>query len=142
MAIYGRIEAMTLRAPSKSGITVLLFAICESISSTSVNAQVLVNNQDLNVAVEIFELYAFKKPFSTKECYFVNFGQDRFKLHFYDHKTQAVFDAEGKKFEKGEWLRMLNYLRVQGWRKADERTEKLGNNEGRVVTFERIPTED
>ncbi len=78
------------------------------------------------------------KPFSTKESYFVNFGQEKFRLHYYDHKTQAIFDADGGKFNKGEWLKLMQYLRAEGWKKTDERQEMLGNNEGRVVTFERI----
>lgn len=106
------------------------------------NAQVVVKDTDLNEAVEMFELYAFKKPFSTKEVYFVNFGQDKFRLHFYDHKSQAIFDDKGEKFEKGEWLKLMNYLRAQGWKKTDERKESLGNNEGRVVQFERVIQDD
>ena len=97
----------------------------------------VVNGTDLNEEVDIFEVYAFKKPFSTKECFFADYGQKNFKLHFYDHKRQAIYNAEGEKFEKGEWLNLMKYLRSQGWKKTDERKEKLGDNEGRVVTFEK-----
>ncbi|MEO7700325.1 MAG: hypothetical protein ABIZ04_13965 [Opitutus sp.] len=115
----------------------LLSAVALVLFSLPASAQVLVGNTDLNKSVTTFDLYAFKKPFNTKECYFVNFGQKDFKLHFYDHSSQSVRRADGTKFEKGEWLQMVNYLKTQGWTKTDQRTEKLGNIEGRVITFER-----
>lgn len=117
----------------KTLLAFLLSAFC-----LHANSQVIVHETDLNKEVEIFEVYAFKKPFNTKECYFADFGQKDFKLHFYDHKRQAIYTADGRKFEKGEWLNLLKYLRSQGWEKTDERKEKLGNNEGRVITFEKV----
>ena len=121
----------------------LVFLLLTSFALTygySARAQVIVNKVDLNKAVDTFEVYAFKKPFSTKECFFANYGQKAFKLHWYDDSSQAIFDNTGRKFEKGEWLQLSNYLKSQGWKKTDNRTEKLGNIEGRVVTFEREPS--
>lgn len=101
-------------------------------------AQVVVNGVDLNNEVDIFELWAFKKPFNNKESLYMNFGQDKFRPHYYDHKTQRIFNADGEYFEKGEYMKLSKYLKSQGWQKTDERYESFGDAEGRVVTFEKI----
>ncbi len=114
----------------------LVFSLILLISVTA-SSQVIVNKVDVNEESEIFEVYAFKKPFSTKEVYFGNYGQDNFKLHYYDHKRQAIYDSEGNKFEPGEWLKLYKYLRDNDWKKIDEREEKYGKTKGRVITFEK-----
>ena len=113
----------------------LLFLLV--FTALGASAQVVVNKKDINQEVKSFELYAFKKPFSTKESYFINYGQENFKIHYYDHKRQAVFNAEGEKFSKGSWLKLVEYLEAQGWEKTEERLENIGNNQGRVITFKR-----
>ena len=102
------------------------------------NAQIVVNGNDITKEVDAFEVWAFKKPFSQKESYFINYGQDKFRPHYYDHKTQAVLTADGEKFGKGEWLQLVKYLKEQGFEKTDERLENIGDVQGRVVTFERL----
>lgn len=101
----------------------------------AMNAQVMVNSVDLNKEVETFELYIMAKPFNTKESLFVNYGQDKFKISNYDLRDQGISDAEGKKFEKGDYMKLLNYLGKQGWEKADERETTNGNQKGKVIIF-------
>jgi hypothetical protein len=119
----------------KIAITLLILV---SGLSYNANAQVTVNNVDLNTEVEMFEVWAFKKAFSTKESLFINYGQDKFRPHYYDHKTQRIFDDEGNYFKKGSWMKLYAYLKKQGWKKTDERKETIGEVKGRVITFERI----
>ena len=107
----------------------------------SSNAQVYVNGVDLNKESEIITIYAFKKPFSTKECYFCDYGHDGFRLANYDSKKQCIKDKNGKKFERGEYMKLYSYLKSQGWKKSDEFEESLGDNKGRAIIFERTQTE-
>lgn len=95
-----------------------------------------VNNEKIDV--DTFEVWAFKKPFNNKESYFANYGQKKFRPHYYDHKTQIIKDNEGKAFDNGEWLSLISFLKNEGWVKSDERHETIGNLQGRVVTFERL----
>ena len=115
---------------------VLFFALVICIYA---NGQIIVNGNDITKETETFEVWAFKKPFSQKEVYFANYGQDKFRPHYYDHKTQAIRNANGEKFEKGEWLQLLKYLKSQGFEKTDERQENIGDIIGRVITFEKTP---
>jgi len=105
--------------------------------SIIVNSQVVVNGVDLNKEVEAFEVWAFKKPFSQKESLFINYGQDGFRSVNYDSKKQSVFNKDGVKFMKGEYLKLHLYLKDQGWIKTSERETSMGNNEGRVIMFEK-----
>jgi len=98
-------------------------------------AQVIVNGVDINKETEMFDLWAFTKPFSTKESYFVDYGQDGFKSVNYDNKAQSIANAEGKKFEKGEWMKLVKYLSEQGWEEKTSRDANMGDAKGRVVTF-------
>ena len=103
----------------------------------SLSAQVLVNGMDINKEAEVITIYAFKKPFSTKECFFCDFGQDNFRLHYYDAKKQCIKDKDGRKFEKGEYVKLYTYLKSQGQEKIDEFEEMLGDIKGRAIMFER-----
>lgn len=100
-------------------------------------AQVIVDGKDLNEEVEMFEVYTMVKPFSTKETIFANSGSNNFRLHYYDHKRQAIYNAEGKKFEKGQYLELYTYLTEQGWYVDNERPVKLGNNTGKAIIFKK-----
>lgn len=105
--------------------------------SLSANAQVIVNNEDLNQKVEMFEVYLMAKPFNTKESIFANSGSNDFKLQNYDTKKQSISNAEGKKFEKGDYLNLVQYLTDQGWEEGKSRDITLGNQKGTCVIFKR-----
>lgn len=109
-----------------------------SITSYS---QVVVDGVDLNNEVQMFEVYLMQKPFSVKESIFANSGKNNFKLQNYDTKKQSIYNAEGKKFEKGQYLELYNYLISQGWESTDEHQVKLGNNTGRTIMFKKKKTE-
>ena len=81
----------------------------------------IVKGKDISKETDFFELYAFKKPLSQKECFFIDYGQEKFRPHYYDHKTQAVYNDSGEKFEKGSYIPLIKYLKEKGWKKVDER---------------------
>ena len=118
-------------------IKLLLIALLLFLVSHSVNAQIIVNNIDITNEVDTFEVWAFKKPLSNKESLFINFGQDKFRPHYYDHKTQRISKSDGFVFKKGSWLKLYSFLKKEGWVKFDERNETIGDIKGRVVTFEK-----
>lgn len=99
--------------------------------------QIIVNKEDIKDKVTIFEVWAFKKPFTQKECYFIDYGQENFKPFNYDLKEQGIKDSEGKKFEKGEWLKLIQYIESQGFAKDSERSESIGDVQGRIITFKK-----
>lgn len=94
-----------------------------------------VNGKEINT--DIVEVWAFAKPFSNKESYFADFGQKKFRPHYYDHKTQRINDDNGNPFEKGEWVALLSYMKEKGWVVSGERPANIGNAQGRIITFER-----
>jgi hypothetical protein len=98
-------------------------------------SQVYVNKIDLNSEAKSFELHMAKKPFTSKDCYYVDYGQKDFKEHFYDHKSQAILDKDNVKFEKGEYMKLLNYLESQGWFKDSQRESELGDVNITIVLF-------
>ncbi|WP_312922588.1 hypothetical protein [Empedobacter brevis] len=114
-----------------------ILVISSIIISGFVNAQIITNKEDISEKVEMFEVWAFKKPFSLKESYFINYGQDKFKPNNYDLVGQGIQDKEGKKFDKGEWLKLVQYLEKNGFYKQEERAETIGNVEGRIITFKK-----
>lgn len=104
----------------------------------SVNAQIFVNKVDITKETETFDVWAFTKPFSTKESFFIDYGQDDFKPHYYDHKTQLISDKDGNKFEKGEWIKLVKYLNANGFEEKSSRDANIGDVKGRVITFVRV----
>lgn len=100
-------------------------------------SQIQVNGVDLNKDSEIIEVWAFKKPLTTKESLFVDYGQKKFRPHYYDHKTQCIIDKDGNKFKKGSWLSLVKYLKSQGWSKGEERKSTIGDVTGRIIVFEK-----
>jgi len=84
--------------------------ICMITLSYSANSQIIVNEVDITKETEMFDVWAFKKPLSSKESYFIDYGQDGFKIHNYDTKKQSIFNKDGVKFEKGEWIKLVKYL--------------------------------
>lgn len=103
--------------------------------SSVIYSQIIVNKEDIKDKVDEFEVWAFKKPFTSKDCYFINYGQKKFTPSNYDLLGQGIIDKDGNKFEKGEWLRLSKYLREQGFKKESEREEYIGDLKGRVITF-------
>ena len=106
--------------------------------STLSFGQINVNNVDITKTTETFDVWAFIKPFSVKESYFMDYGQDKFRPHYYDHKTQAILDKDGIKFEKGAWIKLVNYLKSQGFEEASSRNMEIGDVKGRIINFKRI----
>lgn len=100
-------------------------------------SQIIVNKENIKESVLIFEVWAFKKPFTSKECYFINYGQNNFRPCNYDLLNQGIKNDVDKKFEKGEWLKLLQYLESQGFTKESERQETIGDINGRVITFKK-----
>jgi len=98
-------------------------------------SQILVNGVDVTTTAKTFDVWAFTKPFSTKESYFLDYGQEKFKSVNYDTKAQCINDKDGKKFEKGEWIKLVNYLESQGYEEKTSRDANIGDAKGRVVTF-------
>jgi hypothetical protein len=98
--------------------------------------QVYVNNVDMNTTVKQFELHLAKKPFSNKECLYVDYGQN-FKEHFYDLKGQGIEDSTHTQFKKGEYIKLLNYLDSQGWTKDSQREGELGDVKINIILFKR-----
>nr|WP_322623705.1 hypothetical protein [uncultured Flavobacterium sp.] len=113
----------------------IFFMAAFLFAALQASAQVMVNGKDIATETETFEVWAFKKPFSNKESLFMNYGQDDFKPHYYDHKSQAISNKDGKKFEKGEWLQLTKYLLSQGFEEKSSRDASIGDAKGRVVTF-------
>lgn len=105
--------------------------------ASATQAQVYVNDVNLNTTVTQFEIHMCKKPFTTKDCYYADYGQ-KFKEGDYDVvKRQAIYDSTGTKFEKGEYVRMLNYLNATGWKRSSQRITKIGNIDVQVILFEK-----
>ncbi|MCR5860972.1 hypothetical protein LRS05_01895 [Flavobacterium sp. J372] len=98
-------------------------------------AQIMVNGIDITKETEMFDVWAVAKPFSTKESFFVDYGQDGFKPHNYDTKAQMIADKDGKKFEKGEWMKLVKYLNSQGFEEKSSRDQNIGDQKGRIITF-------
>lgn len=113
----------------------IIFSIALVFMGFSVHSQIMVNEHDITTDTNTFEVWAFVKPFNTKESYFVNYGQDKFRPNYYDHKSQAVFNKDNVKFEKGQWLQLYNYILSMGYVQQSERQAKIGDAEGRVITF-------
>ena len=98
----------------------------------------MVNGQDLNTTVKMFELYSSKKPFTNKECFYIDSGNNNFKSQNYDvTKNQSIFDKDGKKFEKGENMRLAQYLDDAGWVEAATRQTTQGDVPVTVVRYKR-----
>jgi hypothetical protein len=98
----------------------------------------MVNGQDLNTTVKMFELYSAKKPFTNKECFYIDSGNNNFKPQNYDvTKNQAIFDKDGKKFEKGENMRLAQYLDDAGWVEAGTRQTTQGDVPVTVVRYKK-----
>lgn len=102
------------------------------------SAQIIVNKEDIKDKTDIFEVWAFIKPFNLKESYFINYGQKKFRPNNYDFSGQCIFDKDNRKFEKGEWLQLVQYLKSQGFEKKEERPGTIGDITGRIATFEKI----
>lgn len=113
----------------------LLFPIL--LISISTQAQVYVDSTDLNTAVKYFELHITKKPFSTKDCYYVDYGQKDFRERGFDNESQSVHNKDSVKFEKGEFVKLVNYLGEQGWIKDGQRETKSGKELITIVLFRR-----
>lgn len=105
--------------------------------SMTMFSQVYVNNVNLNKTVKSFELHMALKPFTTSQCYYIDYGQNGFKEANYDLKGQGVEDSTHIKFEKGQYMKLKNYLEDQGWVKNDERISKLGNTKIDIIEFKR-----
>ena len=95
----------------------------------------IVNKEE--VQSNTMEVWAFVKPFNNQESYFADYGQKKFRPHYYDHKTQRIFDNDGNYFKKGDWISLYEFLKSEGWEKTGERPQSIGNIQGRVITFER-----
>ncbi|MFY7845485.1 hypothetical protein [Chryseobacterium gambrini] len=106
--------------------------------SCILSAQIITSKEDIKDKVDVFEVWAFIKPFTMKECYFINYGQKKFRPNNYDLVGQGIFDKDNRKFEKGEWLQLVQYLKSQGFEKKEERPGYIGDITGRVITFEKI----
>lgn len=97
----------------------------------SAQSQIIVNGNDISNE-SIIEIWAFKKPLSSKEVFFANYGQEKFRPYYYDHKSQRI-DGVGKSAS----IKLLKLMRDNGFTKIDEREEYIGNAKGRVLTFEK-----
>jgi hypothetical protein len=97
-----------------------------------------INGVNISEKTKLFELYAFKKPFSIEESFFIDYGQDKFRPHYYDHKTQAIINDEGEKFKKGDYIGILKFMKLKGWQKINERESFIGDIRGRIITYEKI----
>ena len=115
----------------------LLLITSTFLIAITIKSQVMVNGIDLNKEVEAFEVWAVKKPFSQKESLFVNYGQDNFRQSNYDSKKQCILDKNGRKFMKGEYMKLYNYLKNQGWIKTSEVETSIGSQKGRIIMFEK-----
>ncbi len=100
-------------------------------------SQIIVNNEDIKNKTSMFEVWAYKKPFSQKECYFIDYGQSDFNPVLCDYKTQSISDSNSLKFEKGEWIKLIQYIESQGFEKNAERTQAIGSGIARVITFKK-----
>lgn len=108
-------------------------------ASSAVSAQIMVNKEDLNQVADSFELYAAIKPFTTEECVFIDYGQDKFRPNNYDLKdAQAIYDKDGNKFKKGDYRKAVKYIESQGWKATDKRVKKIGDIDVNVTIFEKI----
>lgn len=113
----------------------LIFTVGALLMYFGMDAQIIVNKVDVTQETETFDVWAFKKPLSVKESFFMDYGQDDFKPHYYDHKSQSINDKDGNKFEKGEWIKLVKFLNANGYEEKSTRDAEIGDQKGRVVTF-------
>lgn len=106
----------------------IILTVAIALITLTASSQISVNGTDITNE-PLVEVWAFKKPFSTKESIFVNYGQSKFRPHYYD-KNQGI---DG--IEKGEWMKVLKLFINNGFERMDERQDFVGNQEGRVITF-------
>lgn len=100
--------------------------------------QLFVNGNDLNKTAKSFELHLAVKPFTAKQCLYIDYGQDGFKEANYDlSDKQAVYDSVGKKFSKGEYMKLSNYLEATGWIRDSQRESNLGDVKISIMMFKR-----
>lgn len=117
----------------------ILFSTAFILTSLFASAQIIVNKEDLNQVADSFELYAVIKPFTTEECVFIDYGQDKFRPNNYDLRdVQAIYDKDGNKFKKGDYRKVVKYIESQGWKATDKRVKKIGNIDANVTIFEKI----
>ena len=109
----------------------LITFLALAVISFAAQSQIIVNGNDISNE-SIIEIWAFKKPLTSKEVFFANYGQDKFRPHYYDHKTQRIDGVD-----KAESIKLLKLMRDNGFTKIDEREENIGNVKGRVLTFEK-----
>ena len=115
-----------------------LIVILLLISTKSTFGQLFVNKQDLNKSVKNFELHLAIKPFTSKQCLYIDYGQDGFKESNYDlSEKQSIFDSSENKFVKGEYLKLYNYLTSIGWEKDSQRESSLGDVKISIILFKR-----
>lgn len=114
----------------------IMMILAMVIFSMTSKAQVYVNNVDLNKTVKMFELHMAIKPLTSKQCYYVDYGQEGFRENNYDIlEKQAICDSTKTKFVKGEYLKLINYLDSQGWVKDSQRESKIGNVRVDIILF-------
>ena len=116
-----------------------LLTVTFTIISFCASAQIMVNKEDLNQVADSFELYSAIKPFTTEECVFIDYGQDKFRPNNYDLKdVQAIYDKDGNKFKKGDYRKAVKYIESHGWKATDKRSSKIGNVDINITIFEKI----
>lgn len=109
----------------------LFTIIAIAMITFTAQSQIIVNGQDISNS-EIIEIWAFKKPFTMKDVYFADYGQDKFRPNMYDSKKQRI-----RGIEKGEGIKLLQLMKHAGYKKTEERVDKIGNIQGRVMTFKK-----
>ncbi len=108
-----------------------LFFILLIITTSTIQSQIVVNNTDIS-DLEIFEVWAFKKPFTMKDVYFVNYGQKKFRPNYYNSPKQRI-----RGIERGEYLKLIQLMERNNYSKIDERIDFIGDNQGRVMVFKK-----
>jgi hypothetical protein len=108
------------------------------ITTNAAFGQLIVNNQDLNKTVKNFELHLAIKPFTSKQCLYIDYGQDGFRESNYDlNEKQSIYDSTGNKFVKGDYMKLYNYLTAIGWEKDSQRESSLGDVKISIILFKR-----
>jgi hypothetical protein len=113
----------------------LILLLALTLSSTAYSQDVLtVNNKNIN-EYEYIDVYTAIKPLSTKECIFIDTGDNDFKKKNYDAtKNQRIYWNE-KKLKSGNVMKVKKYLLLNGWSKIDGSETSQGDVQISINTY-------
>ena len=112
-------------------MTVLVLAL----TALSLNAQeVKVNKKDIETYSYI-EVHSGIKMMTTRECVFIDTGDNKFKPVNWDlTKNQSVF-FDGKRLKPKDSSKLKKYLLSNGWKIADKTESSIGTIKTNITVY-------